>query len=361
MSLPALISLGDKYSAYSFFKNNLNLNKKYKLIKIYKGDIKNPKWSIEEQSYYGLAIKVCSYIFSVGIIPLFALLYTSCFKPKEIRNLKSRDIEIIHRKIENILLESNNINYAHPGLLDYIKKHMETNESNQPEEVVKIAREKIKELGRGKLGIYFNRKKKRSDLIALENKLKPNRSSKIGFIGEEQKLMDILIKDEKKVKELKRTHLEIAKKLELCLDKIDSIFQGRIKEIGQLKIYRLITFGLQTDPFKEFTNPKEGINFERNPKRGSSCYFIEFPNKEGKIIARAIPCLLPYLISSYHFYEGIKQTGRNIEKLIPLPGRTGYRVSPEDCILIYEAFRSAFPDFEPKLYEKPLVERKKER
>jgi hypothetical protein len=130
---------------------------------------------------------------------------------------------------------------------------------------------------------------------ALEKEMRPGASSMAGFLGRDEKLLDVLAADNKYVvEELGLTHQELARHLHV-LGAIGFWQVGR-KETARPFLYHGrrfkvevdSTFGFQPSPFNDGT------------KSGSNATLFNLDN--GKKLRYAL--LVPHLIERYGFYEG---------------------------------------------------------
>jgi hypothetical protein len=129
----------------------------------------------------------------------------------------------------------------------------------------------------------------------LEKDMRPNALSKSGFLGKDEKLLDVLAMDNRYVVEqLKLTHQELARhlrilggiglKLKAVAKKSEPfLYHGR-----RFQVNMLIARGLQPSPFEDGT------------KSGSNATVYNLDN--GKSLQYAL--LVPEMIERYGFYEG---------------------------------------------------------
>jgi hypothetical protein len=125
---------------------------------------------------------------------------------------------------------------------------------------------------------------------ALEKEMRPGASSMAGFLGRDERLLDVLAADNKYVvEELGLTHQELARHLHvlgaigLKEGERPFLFHGR-----RFKVKVLHTGGFQPSPFKDGT------------KSGSNATLVNLDS--GKKLEYAL--LVPHLIERYGFYEG---------------------------------------------------------
>lgn len=149
-------------------------------------------------------------------------------------------------------------------------------------------------------------------IASLEKAMRPGAASVAGFLGKNEKLLDVLAADNKYVvDELGLTHQELAKHLHamgaVWLWQIQNkqfeaefLYQGR-----KFKVTGTATLGFQESPFDDGT------------KSGSDVTIHNLSN--GKKLKCAL--LVPYMIERYGFYEG---------------HGTSYRVDPRSVVEVFD-------------------------
>lgn len=146
----------------------------------------------------------------------------------------------------------------------------------------------------------------------LEKEMRPEASSQKGFLGRDEKLLEVLAADNQYVvEELGLTHQELARHLHA----LGAIWrwqeENKQKEIpflyrgGKYKVTGFATRGTQPSPFHDGT------------KSGSNITVFNLNN--GKKLDCAL--LVPYLIERYGFYEG---------------QGTSYRVAPGSIVDVFD-------------------------
>lgn len=136
----------------------------------------------------------------------------------------------------------------------------------------------------------------------LEKAMRPGKDSTAGFLGKDEKLLDVLAADnDYVVGELGLTHQDIARPLRL-LAAIGEREEGEFTYRGaRLKVKRYYTRGYQDSPFKDGT------------KASSEAAIVNLDT--GKEVRYSL--LVPDMIERYGFYEG---------------KGTSYRVDPRKVI-----------------------------
>jgi len=146
----------------------------------------------------------------------------------------------------------------------------------------------------------------------LEKDMRPGALSQGGFLGPDEKLLDVLAADNKYVvDELGLTHQELAKHLHAMgtigfwqMDQRGSsgefLYHGR-----RFKVTVLVTAGSQKSPFQDDTTSGSNVRLENLDT--------------GKKLSYAL--LVPYMIDRYGFYEG---------------KGTSYRVDPRDVVAVFD-------------------------
>jgi hypothetical protein len=139
------------------------------------------------------------------------------------------------------------------------------------------------------------------EIVELEKRLRPGASSMHGFLGDDERLKDIIYSDAETLEGLGITHTQIADRLEQAIThQLDS--EGYIiKSIG----YR----GWQDDPFNKGATRIESYS--------SQDFTVTNPLGE----ELKFPGLIVTLIRNYQFFEG---------------KGTSYRVDPSDAIRILD-------------------------
>src|SRR5262245_10999098 len=151
----------------------------------------------------------------------------------------------------------------------------------------------------------------------LERVMRPKKLSQAGFLGPDEKLLDILAADnDYVVGKLGLTHQALARHLHAMGvlasmlrkrfdDKVEFVYQGR-----RYQVVRQDTKGLQDSPFEDGT------------KSGSNVTVKNLTN--GKEIGYGL--LVPYMIERYGFYEG---------------KGTSYRVEPARVVEVFDFLQPA--------------------
>lgn len=149
-------------------------------------------------------------------------------------------------------------------------------------------------------------------IAELETAMRPGAASQAGFLGKEEKLLDVMTGDNKfVVDELGLTHQELARHLNAMAAVWDWQFKNNQEEAeflyhGQrFKIKVVSTRGYQDSPFGDGT--KSGAN--------ATVYDLT----SGKMLEYGL--LVPYMIERYGFYEG---------------KGTNYRVDPRKVIEVFD-------------------------
>lgn len=153
----------------------------------------------------------------------------------------------------------------------------------------------------------------------LEKDMRPGAKSEVGsesgFLGPDEKLLDVLTADNKYVvDDLGLTHQELAKHLH-AMGSIglwqanqkpgtEFVYRGR-----RYKVTVLLTAGTQLSPFRDGTDSGSNITVENRDN--------------GKKLAYAL--LVPYMIERYGFYEG---------------KGTSYRVDPRNIVEVFDFLKT---------------------
>jgi hypothetical protein len=154
-------------------------------------------------------------------------------------------------------------------------------------------------------------------IATLEKTMRPGKSSSAGFLGKEEKLLDVMAADNKTVvDELGLTHQDLARPMHAMgavaqlLGKtanaapVEFVYEGR-----RFKVKRTDTRGRQPSPFEDDT--ASGSN-------------VEVHNLDsGKKIAYGL--LVPFMIERYGFYEG---------------KGTPYRVEPRQVVEVFDFLKA---------------------
>ncbi len=136
----------------------------------------------------------------------------------------------------------------------------------------------------------------------LELRMRPYRDSVSGFLGTDESLIEVLARDDLKVKELGTTHQKIADAIDKILEDGFLFDQGTIIINGIEYEYNINSYrGSQESPFRDGTSSNQEINI-RNTSTG---------------VSMRIAGLNIIMIRQYGFYQGL---------------RSPYRVSPEDLV-----------------------------
>jgi hypothetical protein len=146
----------------------------------------------------------------------------------------------------------------------------------------------------------------------LEKKMRPGASSREGFLGKDEKLLDVMAADNDAVLgELKLTHQELAKHLH-AMGAIGK-WQEANKQAGAVFLYNgvkfkvalVVTRGFQPSPFGDGT------------KSGSNVTVTNLGS--GKVLKYGL--LVPFMIERYGFYEG---------------KGTSYRLDPKQAVEVFD-------------------------
>jgi hypothetical protein len=149
----------------------------------------------------------------------------------------------------------------------------------------------------------------------LEKDMRPGALSTRGFLGKDEKLLDVLVMDNKYVvDERGLTHQELARHLHLLgavalkhgYDKETEIaYHGR-----RFRVWGLTSKGFQDSPFRDGTKSGSDVTVENV--------------KTGKKLGYSL--LVPYMIERYGFYEG---------------KGTPYRVEPSQVLAVLDFLETA--------------------
>lgn len=155
-------------------------------------------------------------------------------------------------------------------------------------------------------------------IAKLEQSMRPKELSQAGFLGKDEKLLDVLAADnEYVVDQLGLTHQELARHLHamgvisrLLGDKakpapLEFVYQGR-----RFRVKREDTRGMQPSPFLDGT------------RSGSNVEVVNLDN--GKKMWYGL--LVPFMVERYGFYEG---------------KGTRYRLEPRDVIAVFDFLQPA--------------------
>lgn len=142
-----------------------------------------------------------------------------------------------------------------------------------------------------------------AEIAKIEARLRPGRSSDVGFLGPHESLKEVIYKDATTLKRLGVTHEQIAHKLKFLGE---AATVSGLSSLDGFNIELLSANGCQDDPFQE--------------KRvwhplSSEEYWIT--NSDGEILY--FPGLIITLIRDYQFFEGKE---------------TPYRVDPETAVKV---------------------------
>lgn len=150
----------------------------------------------------------------------------------------------------------------------------------------------------------------------LEADMRPGKLSTAGFLGPDEKLLDVLAEDNKYVvDELGLTHQELAKHLHLMGAIGVRAFLNKLakKELGDEFVYhgrkyRVTTWlarGYQESPFKDDTKTNQDVTVENLRTKKKLHYSM----------------LVAHMVERYGFYEG---------------KGTGYRVEPKEIVEVFD-------------------------
>ena len=157
-------------------------------------------------------------------------------------------------------------------------------------------------------------------IVDLEKAMRPGAASMAGFLGKDEKLLEVIAADNKYVvDELGSTHQDLAKHLhamgavwlwQLKYKQLESefLYRGR-----KFKVKGVSTFGFQDSPFSDGT------------KSGSNVTVHNLSN--GKNLEYAL--LVPYMVERYGFYEG---------------KGTSYRVDPRKVVEVFDFIKEKKKD-----------------
>ncbi len=163
---------------------------------------------------------------------------------------------------------------------------------------------------------------------AIENGMRPGQNSQIGFLGENDNLVEVIQADAQVLKKYGITHKQIGDRLKSLTGQAErkwylnsraGIYSKPGEDPGVLigdlfRVHGYGTLGIQECPFG-------------NCGAGSSDYVIK--NLKQKIQIK-FPSLMPHLIRDHHFFEG----------------NTSYRLDPEKAIEVLELKSGV--DYTPK-------------
>lgn len=150
----------------------------------------------------------------------------------------------------------------------------------------------------------------------LEKEMRPGESSTAGFLGKDEKLLDVLAEDNKYVVEkLGLTHQELARHLHVLGAAWNSV-QPKLKADNngprqflyhgrKYLVTGRVTRGFQHSPFKDETKSGTDVTVENA--------------HTGKKLTYGL--LVPFMIERYGFYEGKS---------------TNYRVEPKDVVEVFD-------------------------
>ena len=136
------------------------------------------------------------------------------------------------------------------------------------------------------------------EIAKIEARLRPNQSSKIGFLGPSESLKEVIYQDAETLRRLGLTHEEIADKLEYLVSNPQKSHGFKVDS----RRYR----GSQQDPFQEGRSSVPHSNKD-----------ITITNSIGEVVT--FPGLIIKLIRDYQFFEG---------------RGTSYRLDPENAVKI---------------------------
>ncbi len=154
------------------------------------------------------------------------------------------------------------------------------------------------------------------EIADLEKKLRPSEASSEGFIGKNESLLELLVKDNKTVHRHGFTHKKIADELSNALKQFGGGYCNDIVKYQGI-FYRISSThhrGWQDNPFQQ-----------KNEQLPTSSYQIDI-SRLGVLCLPVVTVtnvteMLPQMIHDYGFYEG---------------EATPYRVSPEDLIELFQ-------------------------
>jgi hypothetical protein len=149
-------------------------------------------------------------------------------------------------------------------------------------------------------------------IVELEKVMRPGAASRAGFLGKDEKLLDILAADNQYVVDkLGLTHQELAKHLFAMWavhlsekqSEVDLLYRG-----VRFKVKVLYTIGSQESPFADGTSS------------GAMVWLENLNNRKKLTYAH----LVPYMMERYGFYEG---------------KGTSFRVDPRDVVDVFDLLR----------------------
>ncbi len=148
-------------------------------------------------------------------------------------------------------------------------------------------------------------------LEELEERMRPGEMSDSGFLGKNERLLDVLREDQATVDRLGVTHKEIARVLKEVVGfgygKYEGHYKGRTYQVNAE-----MTFGFQDSPFTGSDRTK--IEYDPNEISDGTDFFIT-DTETGEEIS--FGGLVIFLIEKYGFYEGKD---------------TRYRLSPDKIV-----------------------------
>ena len=139
-----------------------------------------------------------------------------------------------------------------------------------------------------------------AEIARVEARLRPNQSSMVGFLGQNESLKEVIHQDAETLRRLGLTNEQVADKLEYLVTNPRDAHGFKV----EARTYR----GWQEDPFQEGWNmpPHSNADFTVTNSAGEAVSF---------------PGLVIKLIRDYQFFEG---------------KRTSYRLDPEEAVRVLQ-------------------------
>lgn len=158
------------------------------------------------------------------------------------------------------------------------------------------------------------------EIQKLERTMRPENLSKSGFLGNDEKLLDVMVKDNDYVLGQNLTHQEIATPLKYAMTITNRNFgPAFVYNDERYKVDCVGYMGPQFSPFKDGT--------------ATSCNYIVTRLNDGKSID--FSGLLPAMIEKYGFYEGHGMPPIQTNHYSEMHGRT-FRLEPKDVVELFK-------------------------
>ncbi len=122
-----------------------------------------------------------------------------------------------------------------------------------------------------------------AEILKIEDRLRPGRSSQTGFLGYGESLREVIYKDAETLSRLGVTHGQIA-------DKLEALIQNP-RNNPSLKVDIRAYRGMQDDPFQDGQTSSSYSNLD-----------VMVTNQQGNSIG--FPGLMITLVRDYQFFEG---------------------------------------------------------